>query len=147
MTDRQRHGLILLLVAGLLAASAVAIATQKTFLGLDLKGGVELTYQGEPSAQTHKVTQAALQRAVDVMDNRINSLGVSQAAINTQGSNQINVQLPDVTDTARAEAEVGNTAQLRFYDWEANALIPPGGQNVAAQLPLSNASATAISQG
>ena len=49
MTDRQRHGLILLLVAGLIAASFALIATKKTRLGLDLKGGVELVYQAEPT--------------------------------------------------------------------------------------------------
>ena len=38
MTDRQRHGFILLLVAGLITASAVLIAVKPTRLGLDLKG-------------------------------------------------------------------------------------------------------------
>src|SRR5581483_3789408 len=121
MTDRQRNGLILLLVFGLIAASAVVIATQQTFLGLDLKGGVELVYKGIPTKQS-AVNQQSLQRAVDVMDNRVNQLGVSQAQINTQGSNQIVVQLPNVSDVKRAENEVGSTARLRFYDWEANAL-------------------------
>ena len=49
MTDRRRNGFILLLVAGLIAASAVVIATKKTRLGLDLKGGVELVYQAKPT--------------------------------------------------------------------------------------------------
>ena len=47
MTDRQRNVFILVLVAGLIAASAVVIGTKKTQLGLDLKGGVQLTYLGE----------------------------------------------------------------------------------------------------
>jgi SecD/SecF fusion protein len=150
MTDRQRHGLILLLVAGLIAASALVIATQKTFLGLDLKGGIELVYQGEQDGPT-KVTQASLQRAVDVMDNRINQLGVSQAQINTQGRNQIVVQIPNVSDTARAEKEVGNTARLLFYDWEKNVLVPGTGQtptpSAASLLQTQNATAVRISQG
>ena len=96
MTDRQRHGFILLLVAGLIAASVVLIATQKTILGLDLKGGVELVYQGEPTPQTPKVTQDALQRAVDIMNQRVNQLGVTEPQIQTTG-NDITVDLPDVT--------------------------------------------------
>ena len=40
MTDRRRNLFVLLLVAGLLAASLVVIATKPTRLGLDLKGGV-----------------------------------------------------------------------------------------------------------
>ncbi len=49
MTDRQRHGFILLLVVGLVAASIAIIATRPTRLGLDLKGGVELVYQASPT--------------------------------------------------------------------------------------------------
>src|SRR5579884_588115 len=143
MTDRQRNAFILALVAGLIAASVVVIATKKTFLGLDLKGGVELVYQGKPTAQS-KVTQAALQRAVDTMDQRVNQLGVSEPEISTQGRNQIVVQLPAVQNVQRAEKLVGTTARLEFYDWEANA-ITPNGQTVASLLPTQNAQALEIS--
>src|SRR5579884_3407116 len=143
MTDRQRNAFILALVAGLIAASVVVIATKKTFLGLDLKGGVELVYQGKPTAQS-KVTQAALQRTVDTMDQRVNQLGVSEPEISTQGRNQIVVQLPAVQNVQRAEKLVGTTARLEFYDWEANA-ITPNGQTVASLLPTQNAQALEIS--
>jgi SecD/SecF fusion protein len=150
MSDRQRHGLILLLVAGLVAASVVAIVSMKTYLGLDLKGGVELVYQGEPTPQS-QVTAAALQRAVDVMENRVNQLGVSQPTIQTQGKNEIVVQLPNVQNVAQAENEVGNTARLEFYDWETNALYVPSGskkaQSVATGLVGGDTGALTISQG
>jgi SecD/SecF fusion protein len=126
MSDRQRHGFVLLLVVGLIAASIVVLTTQKTILGLDLKGGIELVYQGEPSPQTPVVTQAALDRAVDIMRSRVDQLGVSEPSIQTTGQNLITVGLPDVHDVRRAEAEVGQTAQLFFYDWEANVLTPSG---------------------
>jgi SecD/SecF fusion protein len=145
MSDRQRHGLVLLLVLGLIAASAVAVFTQKTFLGLDLKGGTELIYQGEPTPATPTVTQAALQRAVNIMDERVNQLGVSQPNIST-AQNDIDVQLPDVQDTARAEAEVGTTAQLYFYDWEANAVLPDG-STAASKLLAQEPAALTLSQG
>ncbi len=151
MTDRQRNGLILLLVAGLIAASAVVIGTHKTRLGLDLKGGVELVYAGEPTPQTPRVTQAALNRAVDVMRNRVDQLGVSEPSIQTVQPNLIDVQLPDVKNIGQAESEVGNTARLEFYDWEANALVPTGphgqAQTVAGQLSTGNTQAGNVSQG
>ena len=146
MTDRQRNGFILLLVVGLLAASVVVIATKKTVLGLDLKGGVELVYQGQPTAQTPVVTQDALSRAVDIMRQRVDQLGVSEPQIQTSGGNDITVSLPDVKDTARAERLVGTTARLEFYDWEANALTP-NGKTVASQLQAQDPTATALSQG
>ena len=64
MTDRRRNGLILLLVAGLMAASAVVVATKKTRLGLDLKGGVELVYQAKPTPAQPKITQETLDQYV-----------------------------------------------------------------------------------
>ena len=153
MTDRQRNGFVLLIVVGLLIGSLIVIAgvpgavkSKKTVLGLDLKGGVELVYQGLPSAQTPKVTPDALQRAVDIMRNRVDQLGVAEPEIQTTGGNQITVGLPNVSDTGRAEREVGTTAQLAFYDWEAN-VITPNGKTVASQLQTQDATATEISQG
>jgi SecD/SecF fusion protein len=146
MSDRKRHGFVLLVVAGLIAASLFVIGTQKTRLGLDLKGGVQLIYQGQPTAQTPKVTQDALNRAVDIMRQRVDQLGVSEPEIQTSGGSQITVSLPDVKDTARAEQEVGTTARLEFYDWEANALTPTG-KTVASQLQTQDATALTISQG
>src|SRR5947209_16345749 len=153
MTDRQRNGFILLLVVGLVIASLLvivgvpgAVKSKKTVLGLDLKGGVELVYQGEPNAQTPKVTPAALNRAVDIMRSRVDQLGVSEPEIQTTGNNLITVGLPDVHDVRRAEREVGQTAQLYFYDWEANALTP-NGKTVESQLITQDPTAVTMSQG
>src|SRR5450755_3848394 len=146
MSDRQRHGFVLLIVLGLLGASVLAIVSSKTRLGLDLKGGVQLVYQGEPTPQTPVVTQDALARAVDIMRQRVDQLGVSEPEIQTSGGGQISVGLPAVTDIARAEQEVGTTARLEFYDWEANALTP-NGKTVAGQLQTQDTTALTISQG
>ena len=146
MTDRQRNIFILVLVAGLIAASAVVIGVKRTQLGLDLKGGVQLTYLGEPTPQTPKVTPDALARAVDVMRQRTNQLGVSETEISTFGSNQIQVGLPDVSNLTQAENLVGKTARLEFYDWEAN-VITPNGRTVASQLENGDQTASTISQG
>ncbi len=145
MSDRQRHGFVLLLVAGLIAASVFVITTQKTILGLDLKGGVELVYQGEATPQS-PVDQASLNRAVDIMRSRVDSLGVTEPEIQTTGGNLITVGLPDVTDVGRAEQEVGQTAELYFYDWETNVLTP-NGKTVASQLQIQDPTAQTISQG
>jgi SecD/SecF fusion protein len=146
MTERQRNGFVLLLVLGLIAVSAVVMASNKTFLGLDLKGGVELVYEGQPTPQTPTVTPAALQRAVDIMRQRVDQLGVAEPSIQTTGNNQITVGLPNVKDTGRAERQVGTTARLYFYDWEAN-VITPNSKSVASQLVAQASNSTLISQG
>ncbi len=125
MTDRRRNTLILLIVAGLVAASVAAIATKKTRLGLELKGGVELVYQGKPTAQS-KVTPGSLERAINIMRTRVDQLGVAQPEIQRSGGEEIDVALPDVSNAARAQEEVGRTAQLQFYDWEPNVIGPTG---------------------
>ncbi|MFL5851814.1 MAG: preprotein translocase subunit SecD, partial [Solirubrobacteraceae bacterium] len=124
MSDRRRNGLILLLVLGLLIASGIVIATQPIREGLDLKGGVQLVYQGKPTPQQPKVTQEALDRAVDIIRERVDQLGVSEPEIQRAGSDQIEVGLPDVKNAKRAIDTVGTTAQLFFYDWEPNVLGP-----------------------
>src|SRR5689334_18802323 len=113
MTDRRKNSFVLLLVALLIGLSAVTIIAKKTRLGLDLKGGVQLVYQGKPTAQS-KVDSESINRAIDIMRKRVDQLGVSQPEIQRSGSDEINVALPEVKDPKRAEKEVGKTAQLFF---------------------------------
>ena len=136
MHDRRRNFLILLIVAGLIAASVAVIATKKTRLGLDLKGGVELVYQAKPTAAS-KVDAESLNRAIDIMRKRVDQLGVSQPEIQRSGEREIDVSLPDVSNAARAEAEVGKTAQLYFYDWEPNVIGPSGTPAAPGELTVT----------
>ncbi len=121
MTSRRRNLFVILLVLGLVAASLVVIATKQTRLGLDLKGGVELVYQGQPTPQT-KVTPQAIDRSIDIMRDRVDALGVSEPEIQRLGNDQVSVGLPDVKNAQRAIDQVGTTAQLYFYDFEQNVI-------------------------
>src|SRR5215210_4552293 len=121
MSERRRHLLVLLIVLGLIAGSAAVLFTQSTKLGLDLQGGVRLVYQGKPTKQT-KVTAESLQRALDIMRDRVDAFGVSEPELARTGNDQIEVNLPGVENAERAAEQVGSTAQLFFYDWEKNVL-------------------------
>ena len=142
MTPKRRNSLILLFVAGLVAASLAVLATQPTKLGLDLKGGVELVYQGQPTPQS-KVDTESINRAIEIMRNRVDALGVSEPEIQRSGGNQITVGLPSVTNVARAQEQVGSPAQLVFYDWEKN-VYAPNGRLAAPQLPLKDPGAMQV---
>jgi len=126
VSDRQRNLFVLLLVAGLLIASAVVIATKPTKLGLDLQGGVELVYQVKARAGQPPPTPDSIQRAIDVMRERVDQLGVAEPEIQQSGEDQINVALPDVSNLQEAIKQVGTVAQLGFYDWEVNVIGPEG---------------------
>ncbi|MEX1140767.1 MAG: protein translocase subunit SecD [Thermoleophilaceae bacterium] len=122
MTSRKRNLSIIALVLVLLAASATAIATKRTVLGLDLRGGVELVYEGRPTPQVPEVTPEAIEDAIETIRKRTDALGVSEPEIQRAGENQISIGLPDVDNADRAIDQVGTTAQLQFYDWEPNVL-------------------------
>ncbi len=126
MSDRQRNLFVLLLVAGVMIASAVAISAKETKLGLDLQGGVELVYEVKPRAGQPPPTPDAIQRAIDVMRERVDQLGVAEPEIQQAGDTQINVALPDVSNLEEAIKQVGTVAQLAFYDWEVNVIGPEG---------------------
>jgi SecD/SecF fusion protein len=126
MTSRKRNLSIIGLVLVLLALSGYVIATKPTVLGLDLRGGVELVYEGRPTPQVPEVTPAAIDDAIETIRKRTDALGVSEPEIQRAGANQISIGLPDVDNADRAIAQVGTTAQLQFYDWEPNVLGTQG---------------------
>jgi SecD/SecF fusion protein len=122
MTNRTRNLSILGVVLLLLAAAGFVIATKSTRLGLDLKGGTELVYQGQPTPQLPKDTPQALDDALETIRKLTDALGVSEPEIQRSGPDQISIGLPDVQNAQRAIDQVGSTAQLQFYDWEPNVL-------------------------
>jgi SecD/SecF fusion protein len=124
MGNRRRYLFVLLFVLGLVVASLLVIANTSTKLGLDLKGGVELVYQGQPTGQVKEVTGEDIERSIEIIRERIDELGVSEPEVARLGTDQITVSLPDVTNAQRAIDQVGTTAQLFFYDWEPNLIGP-----------------------
>ncbi len=146
MRGKRRHLFVLLFVLGLIVVSALVIASKPTKLGLDLKGGVELVYQGEPTGQVKTVSGEDIDRSIEIIRQRIDKLGVSEPEVSRLGTTEISVSLPDVTNAQRAIDTVGTTAQLYFYDWEPNLIGPekeigghPGQQPPPAALKKAKA--------
>ncbi|MEI8066390.1 MAG: protein translocase subunit SecD [Actinomycetes bacterium] len=87
----------------------------KIKLGLDLRGGTSVTLQPRVSAGG-KVTSAAIDQAVSIIRQRVNSLGVAESEVSAQGSGtnrQIVISVPGETGRRVVEL-VGQTAELRF---------------------------------
>ncbi len=124
MGSKRRHLFVLLFVLGLIGVSALVITNKSTKLGLDLKGGVELVYQGQPTGQVTEVTGEDIERSIEIIRERIDQFGVSEPEVSRLGTDQITVSLPDVDNAQRAIDQVGTTAQLYFYDWEPNLIGP-----------------------
>jgi SecD/SecF fusion protein len=124
MGTRRRHLFVLLFVLGLVVVSGVVIASKETKLGLDLQGGLELVYQGQPTGTTTDVSGEDIEDSISIIERRINELGVSEPEVARLGTDRITVSLPGVTDANRAAEQVGSTAQLFYYDWEPNLIGP-----------------------
>src|SRR5215203_7409353 len=130
MTSTRRNLAIILVFLAMLVASLLVIIpgsplSQQTRLGLDLKGGVELVYEGRPTPKVPEVTPQAIDDALETIRKRTDALGVSEPEIQRAGANQISIGLPAVKNAERAEQQVGTTAQLQFYDFAPS--TSPGG--------------------
>ncbi|HUW78657.1 MAG TPA: protein translocase subunit SecD [Candidatus Nanopelagicaceae bacterium] len=112
-----RSLLVLLAIFVILGATAVIQGASSVKLGLDLRGGTSVTLQPRIVAgQKGKVTSAAIDQAVAIIRQRVNSLGVAESEVTATGSGtnrQIVISVPG--DTGRRIVQlVGQTAELRF---------------------------------
>jgi SecD/SecF fusion protein len=83
-------------------------------MGLDLKGGMHLILKVDTEKLEDNAKKDAVLRAIEILRNRIDSMGVGEIVIQRQGENEILVQLPGITDREAALAMVGRVAQLEF---------------------------------
>jgi SecD/SecF fusion protein len=128
LSHRKPHLVLLALIAGILAAVALvgipgSPLHKKPTLGLDLQGGLQVVLQAEPT-NGHAPTAADLSRSLTIMQNRVNKLGVSEAVVVKQGTNQIVIDLPGIHDPQRALQIIGKTAQLQLFDLETSVTGP-----------------------
>src|SRR5438477_9911452 len=109
----MRRNLTLSLVVVIVVAGGLFALTfapdHHTVLGLDLRGGVSVVLKPTRS----NVPSSSLHKAIDIVRNRVDALGVAEPEISQQGQNVV-ISLPGVKDPDRALALVGQTAELRF---------------------------------
>jgi protein-export membrane protein SecD len=101
---------VVLLTAASLAGLFVFKVTPK--LGLDLQGGLSVVL----TARGDQIDEGVLDETVDIIRNRVDSLGAQEPDISRSGTENIIVQLPGIDDPERALELIGRTAQLRFRD-------------------------------
>lgn len=84
-------------------------------LGLDLRGGTHLVLELDRSKLDPKLSVIdALERAIEIIRNRVDQFGVAEPLIARQGERWIVVQLPGIKDPERAKELIGKTALLEF---------------------------------
>jgi preprotein translocase subunit SecD len=91
------------------------IPVQKTIrLGLDLQGGARLLLQLYPTAEVPQITSQVQAQTREVIDRRINGLGVAEPSISNVGADRILVELPAVKDPDQAEKVLKQIAVLEY---------------------------------
>jgi len=88
-------------------------------LGLDLRGGARLLLQLTPTAEVPKIGSMEQEQTVEVIDRRINGLGVAEPTISKVGTDRILVELPGDNNPDRAETVIKQIAVLDFK------ILPP----------------------
>lgn len=114
--NSNRRNMWLLIVTTLLIIASVFMfmpPQDKINQGLDIQGGlsVVLTAQGTDG---HEVTQEDMEKSRAIIESRVNALGASEATVQVQGTDQILVQIPGLSDTETALETIGKTGKLEF---------------------------------
>ncbi|WP_416959289.1 protein translocase subunit SecD [Streptomyces sp. Agncl-13] len=127
-------------------------------LGIDLAGGTSITLRAVAQpGEASSINKTNMDTAVDIMNRRVNGLGVSEAEVQTQGDKNIIVNIPKGTNSEEARQQVGTTAKLYFRPvlateastGAATTSPSPSASSSASSSPSSSASskATASSTG
>jgi preprotein translocase subunit SecD len=103
----------------ILAVTAVSIwaivpVQTKIHLGLDLQGGARLLLQLYPTADVPNITTEVQAQTREVIDRRINGLGVAEPSISNVGTDRILVELPGLKNQDQAEQELKQVAVLQY---------------------------------
>ncbi|MFE0254930.1 protein translocase subunit SecD [Streptomyces sp. NPDC059010] len=110
-------------------------------LGIDLAGGTSITLRAEAEpGQESAINKTNMDTAVQIMERRVNGLGVSESEVQTQGDRNIIVNIPKGTNAKEARDQVGTTAKLYFRPVLATELS--GGDAAATPTPSASSSAS-----
>jgi protein-export membrane protein SecD len=119
----RKTGPILILIIGILAliidfVPGLSVPWEpdrvfETKVGLDLQGGLRVEYQALP-VEGRAPRPEDLEVIRTIIENRVNSTGVSEPVITVQGSDRIVVELPGVSDPNAIRSLVGQTGLLEF---------------------------------
>ena len=87
--------------------------------GLDLQGGTHIVMQAEDTEQ-NKVTPEAINQVINIMQKRVNEMGLTEPIIQREGARRIIIELPGERDPKKAIETIGKTAVLEFKDEAGN---------------------------
>lgn len=82
--------------------------------GLDIDGGVYVVMQADTGNKSGTELTTTMEQTKEVLNKRVNAMGVSEATVNIEGQNRLRIEMPGVKDAKSAIERIGETAKLRF---------------------------------
>ena len=132
----------LLLVIAILAGAVCIILREPVKLGLDLKGGVYAVLEAAPEKEEDVIDNETMNSLIEVLDRRINGIGVAESVVQKAGNNRVIIELPGISDTTEAINMIDKTALLEFKIMDENGNLGPtlltGGALKKAQVGYGN---------
>jgi len=119
-------------------AAMVNLEKRTIKLGLDLRGGMHVVLEVDKSKLNENEKKDAVDRALEVIRNRVDEFGVAEPLIQKSGNDRIIVELPGIADPQRARELIGRTAQLEFK------LMPEPAEQEEVLKAIDKAVATAL---
>ena len=112
----DRRNVWLLIITTLLVIGSVFAFTppqERINQGLDIQGGLSVVLTAK-STDGAEITPEEMESSRAIIESRVNALGASEAVVQVQGSDQILVQIPGLTNTEDALETIGKTGKLEF---------------------------------
>jgi len=113
---------VVIIALGLLVYFIEQPIMENIKLGLDLRGGLRVVLEAQET-EGEKVTPDTIQKAVGILRNRVDSLGVKETTLYPQGDKRIVIEIAGEKDPEAAVDILKNTAQLEFWDEQGNVLL------------------------
>ncbi len=102
------------LIIALVIVAVFVIIKKPTKLGLDLVGGSRIVLEAQTTDTIAKITPDMMSSLQFAIENRVNALGVAETVVQQAGEKRLLVEIPNISDPAKAKEFLGETAELEF---------------------------------
>ncbi len=102
------------MIIALVIAAVFIIIKKPTKLGLDLVGGSRIVLEAQTTDTIAKITPDMMNSLQFAIENRVNALGVAETVVQQTGEKRLLVEIPNISDPAKAKEFLGETAELEF---------------------------------
>jgi len=116
-SSSDRRNVWLLVLTTLLIVVSIFLfmpPQEKITQGLDIQGGLSVTLTTTDTSGEGTISQENMEKSRSIIENRVNALGAAETSVSVQGTNQILVQIPGMSDAEEALRIIGQTGKLEF---------------------------------